>query len=877
MNQHDSSPPKWPLKILRFFVKKEYLEEIEGDMEELFRDNVEQRSFRKARRMYVWELLRLLRPVLMKNLEGVERLNQYGMFKNYFKVSFRGLMKNPLNSSINIFGLAIAIGICVFTYAFARWTYSTDQFHKNKNEVYLATFLADRDGSQQQYGMTPRPLGEQLRQDFAQIKRVCRVEDRNVVVKYEDHVFNERVRFTDASFLEMFTFPLKWGVSTSLSDANSIILSEKMSIKYFGEENPIGQSILVKFDKDPRSASGQATSKAFKITGVAQAFPVSHTIDFGFLVNFENLRTVAADYDFHDWSTFVNATLIQVDHPNALASIEQGMEKYKKLQNESVNNKDWAIASFAFEPLATLHERSEFIRDGISRSSGDNFASIIFLSTVSIFMLALACFNYINIAIVSAAKRLKEIGVRKTIGATRTVVIIQFLTENVVITFFALILGLAFGSLVVVPWFEQLWHFNMGFQLADPNLWIYLPAILFITGIASGIYPAFYISNFQVVGILKGSVRFGTGNPLTKVFLGIQLILACMFISSAVMFTMNSNYLAHRSWGYSQHDALYAVMPDQLAYEQLNAVMAREPNVVSISGSVHHLGKSNTSTILHFPDREFEADQLSVDPKYFETMGLELKAGRAFNDHEGSDRHAVVVNELLVKNLVWDNAIGKTFQIDSVQYEVIGVAKDFHSYNFFKPVRPTIFRVAEKADYRYLSMKVKDGSELDVYKTLQAKWAVLFPEAPFNGGFQEDVWAGYYAEIEIHGHVWRVFATLAVLLASLGLYGLVALNVSGRVREFSIRKVLGAGTKNIAASITNQYLILFAAALILGVPLSYLLLKAVFDFAYTYHMPVTYWVVFIAAAILVLVLIATLSTQISKVLKANPVNGLKVE
>src|SRR5882762_3159126 len=252
------NPPQWPLKIMRFFVKRKYLEEIEGDMEKIFFDNVEQFSLRKARRIYTWEMVRLLRPVLMQNFEGIEKLNQYAMFKNYFKVSVRGLVKNPMNSFINVFGLAIAIGLCVFAYAFTRWIYNTDQFHEHKNEVYLTTFFANRDGSLQEYGTTPRPLAEMMKEDFAQIKKICRVEDRNVIVKYEDNVFHERVRYVDPEFLEMFTFPLKWGTANSLRDINSIILSEEMSIKYFGEENPIGRDILLKFD--------ESKSKAFKVT-----------------------------------------------------------------------------------------------------------------------------------------------------------------------------------------------------------------------------------------------------------------------------------------------------------------------------------------------------------------------------------------------------------------------------------------------------------------------------------------------------------------------------------------------------------------------------------------------------------------------------------
>ncbi|MDO8367796.1 MAG: ABC transporter permease [Saprospiraceae bacterium] len=777
-------------------------------------------------------------------------------------------MRTPLSSFINIVGLSMAIGVCVFIYAFANWTYSTDQFHRYKNEVFLVTFLANRDGTLQQYGQTPRPLGEMLRKDFAHIKKVCRVDDRNVVLKYEGNTFHERVRYTDPEFLEMFTFPLKWGTSNSLSDVNNIILSEKMSIKYFGEENPIGQNILMKFDK--------VKNKVFKITGVAKSFPRARTIGFDFLINFENLQVSDPDYDFQDWNSFVNATLIQVDNPSDLESIEQGMEKYRIIQNEAVK-KDWAIAAFAFEPLATLHERSEDIRDDISRSSKDNYASIVFLSIIGIFMLALACFNYINIAIVSVAKRLKEIGIRKSIGATRKIVVVQFLSENIVITFFSLILGLGLGVSVIIPWFEQMWGFNMAFQLMDKNLWLYLSAILLLTGVASGLYPSLYISKFQSIEILKGSVKFGRKNPVTKLLLVFQLILACILITSAVMFTQNSIYLANRSWGYNQREALYISVSDHSDFEKLKVIVAQNPNVMSIAGSSHHLGKSNATTVLHMPDREYEADQLSVDAKYFETMGLHLAAGRVFNNQEGSDKQTVIVNELLVKNMAWSQPIGQQFEIDSSRFVVIGVVKDFHSYSFFIPINPTIFRVADKADFRFLSLKVRPGSTLETYKAIQTQWAVLFPDDPFQGGCQEDVWGNYYEEISIHGKFWRAVAFMALMLAILGLYGLMSLNVAGRVREFSIRKVLGAGLKNIAASITRQYLILFAAALIIGAPASYILLKFVLEYAYTYHMPINYSGVVMAVAILILVLLTTVSLQLRRVLKSNPVDGLKVE
>ncbi len=790
------------------------------------------------------------------------------MLKNYFRISIRGLMKSPLNSFINIFGLSAAIGISLLLYAFAQYTYRTDQFHKNKNEVYLTTCFANRDGSENQFGISPRPLGELLKEDFSQIKKVCRVQDRNVIVKQEDNVFHESLRYVDPSFIEMFTFELKWGSSGSLNDLNSIILSEEMSIKYFGEENAIGQTILLKFDKDQ--------SKEFKVTGVAKKFPEARSMDFNFLIHFDNLRTSEPTYDFDNWKEFVNATFIQVENPQDIETITLGMDKYKTIQNQAVEE-DWAIASFAFEPLATLHQHAGAIRDDISSASDSNYKSIIFLAVISLFMLTLACFNYINIAIVSAAKRLKEIGVRKSIGASRKTVIVQFFSENIVLTFFASAIGLLLGRFVIIPWFEQINSFSTEFTLNDQALWIYLIAILFFTAIASGIYPAFYISSFQVVNILKGSVQFGKKNPITKIFLGFQLVLACILVTSAVMFTQNSAYLEKRSWGYNQAEALYAEVPDPSSYEQLSAVMAQNPNVISISGSTHHIAKSKTTSILHMAEREYEVDQLSVDANYFKTLGLEILEGRDFNDHEGSDKRSVIVNQLLVKSMAWQQPIGQQFKIDSLQYEVVGIVKDFHSTSFRRPIIPLIFLVADKGDYRYLTLKVAVGTEIKTHKAMRAQWAKLYPEIPFQGSLQEDVWGNYFDQINTHGKFWRGIALIAVLLASLGLYGLMTLNITGRVREFSIRKVLGASTKNIAGNITNQYLILLITALVIGAPVSFVLIKFVIGYAYEYHMPITFSGTAIAVAILILILLVTISLQIRKVVQSNPVDGLKTE
>ncbi|UZR96431.1 ABC transporter permease [Chondrinema litorale] len=859
----DNLPPKWPLGILKFFLKDEYLEEIEGDMEEIFQENVEQFSVKRARRMYTWEMLKLLRPTLLKNSNIFSSSNNVAMFSNYYKISIRNLLKHPLNSFINIVGLSVAIGICLVVYAFIEYAYGIDNFHQNKEKVFLATSLINRENVNEQYGTSPRPLGEILKADFEQVNKFCRVEDQQVVLKYEDHVFQEQVRFTDAAFLEMLTFPLKWGSPQSLNDASGIVLSSDMAIKYFGETNPIGQDLSMIFNN--------GENKAFKVAGVAEAFPKTHAIHFDFLVNFENLKLSSPNYDFHDWRNFISATLIEVDNPSDILSIENTIQKYVKLQNEA--EKDWPVSSFEFVALANLYKNSGAIKNDISMNPP--LEAQIALPLIGLFMLLLACFNYINIAIVSATKRLREIGVRKVMGASRNKVIIQFLTENLILTFAASLFGLILALTVFIPWFVQLTSRPLEISLVDEKLWIFIIGMILFTGLVSGLYPSIYISQFGIIKILKNSIQFGKKNTVTKLFLGIQMILACILITGAVMFSQNSSFLYKKKWGYNPDNVVYMKVPDYTAYERMADVLNQKAKVLSISGSKHHLGKTQDIKVLHLTDFEYEVNHLAVEANYFNTLGLQLEEGRFFRENSENDKKAIIVNELLVKNLGLEQPLGKLYEIDNIKYEIIGVLKDFHNKNFYYEIQPTIFTVAKKEEYTYLSVKVNKREQEHIYEVMQANWSNLFPELPFTGGYQEDVWGTFFNDLEIQNKFTRSIAFVAILLAGLGLYGLVTLNISGRVKEFSIRKILGADFTNIVVSITKEYWLLSSIAMLIGGPISYFLIKKLIVYMYAYPIPLGFTGIILSISILMFILLAVVSTQIRKVVISNPVKGLK--
>ncbi len=857
-------PPEILEKALLKLCRHELHEEILGDLEEYFQELAEVPSWKRY--IFYWfQALNFLRPFALKIIGQQMKFNQFNLIGNYYKTSIRSMMRSPLSSFINVVGLAIAIGVCIWVYAFVANDYALDKHHVNGHEIYLITYEMEREGTVNRYGNSPAPMAHAMSQDLSGIKNFCRIEDRNAIVKFEEQVFHERIRFADASFLEMFTFPLRSGNKLSLRDPNHIILNDRMAEKYFRDEDPLGKQLLLKFDAE--------RSKLFTVTGIAEPFPESRQIEFDFLVNFDNLEAHFDDFHHSDWSIFVDATFIQVPNSEDIAQISQASSQYKALQNRV--QKDWSVEHFIFEQIDGLHLRARGFRKSLIRDR--YYEGRVSLPVVAILMLVLACLNYINIAIVSASRRLKEIGMRKVIGASKGKIVFQFLAENILVTMFALVLGLVFCRVAVLPWFRSLSELELGIHIFHWDLWAFLLLVVVVTGIISGIYPAFYISRFEVIKIFRGSLRFGKKNPVTKLFLGFQLVLACIGTTAAVMFTQNSDYQRSRSWGYEQHGVLYAPVADQSGYTLLAAALGQEPNIELISGGEHHLGKSEDKVVLHLPSREFEAMRLAVADDYLPMMEMEFVDGQNFRKDHASGKTAVVINEYLAESLEWTDPVGKSFRIDSVRYEVIGVVKDFHLKNFYYEMMPILFTLAEDANIRYLSFKAQAGQEVETYVALRKHWTALFPESPFMGGHQEDVWGNFYLEMDMMEEYNKVIAGVALILASLGLYGLITLNVVGRSKEFSIRKALGARLRHLATSIGRQYLILGAISLLIGAPASYFLIKANIDMMFPDPRPMEIHGVFVSVFIIFLVLVSVICTQIGKVLNTNPARGLRTE
>lgn len=794
------------------------------------------------------------------------------MLKSYFKLAIRNLFRNKVASFINLIGLSIAVGVCLVVFTFVDLTLFADDFHENADEIYMVENVIDRGHNDLQlWGDTPLPIGKALREDFPQVKRAVRIRNGSGEARYEDKVFNERIRYVDGGFLDMFTFPLKWGDKLGAEDLDGVILSERVSIKYFGEENPVGKQLQFTFR--------DTIKKTFTIRGVAEKFPQRASFGFNMLMNWEVQRMVGYD-DLEDWKRFISATFIQLDDPSVIEILKTGEKKYLEAQNAV--QKDWAITEFRYEKILDLRMRGgNEVRGSIT--SGPPPAAIYTLTIIGVFLILLACFNYINIAIASASQRLKEIGIRKVVGSSRGQIIWQFLGENMLLCIVALIAGVVLAEFVFLPAFINWVDINSQVELnlqEDLHIWIFLAGLLVLTGLGAGAYPAFVVSAFQPVNIFSGKLKIGGKAIFTKIFLTLQFFFSIFLVVAGIVFTQNSLYQRDKDWGYDQEGTITIPVNKVSEYHIMHDAVKQHPNVMQVAASRQHFGRWDNTAVVEYKGERYEFKRFEVGLNYMEAMGVRLKEGRLFDPNLETDKtQAVIINQEMVRAMEWENPLQEQFTYDSVLYSVVGIVEDFHYHNFFSKIRPSFFRLLEDEEkYAHIVVRVVPGKMVEMSDFLKAHWKENIPDEPYRGFFQDGVFDEFYKESQGISNIFISVATMALLLTCMGLFGLVSLIVAKRMKEFSIRKVLGASVGQLGKLLTNQFLWVLLIALILAVPLSYVFLdKFILDDIFDFRVPITPLPFVIGGIVVLLASLLTISSQLRKVAQANPVDALRDE
>lgn len=792
------------------------------------------------------------------------------MFKNYVKLAYRNLVRNKVASFINITGLAIAVGCTLVVFAFLETGLMADRFHPDGERVFLVENQIDRSGTLETWADSPHPLGPAMVADFPQIEQFARVEYGGGTMQVGEKVFNESTWYVDPAFLEIFNFPLVLGDPAALYEANTVILSDRLAKKYFGTQNPIGETITF--------TTGERRM-AFTVRGVAAPFPQTASFRFNLLMPYETLRSLPFD-DPDDWKAYTGATFIKLHRAEDLPQIAAGMEPYRQLQNAS--STDWPIAHFLFDDLYSLSRNSHAVRGDIS--GGSDPVAYLVMTLLAVFMLALACFNYMNISIATAQRRLKEIGVRKVVGSNRRQLVLQFLSENVLLCLLALGLGVVLAETLMLPGFNLLFADGgsdvVATSFTEGRTWLFLGGLLVLIGLASGAYPALYISRFQPIAIFRGQQALQGKRWFTRVFLTLQFVLAFLTMIAGTLFYQNAVFQEQQDWGYDQEQVVVMRLPNGSSYEVMRQEVVAMPNVVAVTGSVHQPGHSNGYGVFDLRGERVESNRFEVGQGYLETMGLRLQAGQLFGVQHGAEGAAsLVVNETFARNQGWtaQDALGQTIRYDSTAYSIIGVLADFHFEDFGDTIEPAVFQLAGEERLRYVSARVQAGTAVATRDAFKALWKQHFPEHPEVVFFQDEIFARYFQENHSIARMFGFNALLALLISCMGLFGLASQNIARRMKEISIRKVLGASVLHVSVLVNRGFFVMLTVAALIAVPLGYVLLEALLEEVYAYHTTIGPMPFVLAYALIFTVALLTIATQIRRVVRTNPAEVLRNE
>ncbi|MFC1729549.1 ABC transporter permease [candidate division KSB1 bacterium] len=787
------------------------------------------------------------------------------MLKNYFKLSYRSLVRDKLFGTISIFSLSIAIGASLSIFVLIALSFEFDSFHENAEQIYLVENIINRNGEIAVWGDSPVALGAAIKADLPQIKDVVRIEQLSGTIRRDEEVFNETLCFADNGFFNMFTFPLIQGDKRALSERNAVFFTEKTAKKYFGDKDPLGEHVEIVFsDREP---------SVFYVRGVVKELPLTTSIIFDILISYDNIFNDEAE---NYWKSFTDATFIQVNTAVETSDIENQLNQYLAVQNDA--SPDWPIASYKLEPLLDVAINAYKTNSSLSGSSSP--PALIAFTLIGAFLLLVASFNYINVAIISGSRRLKEIGLRKVFGSSRLGIMKQFMGENLLICFLAVVAGVILAQSIFLPIFVTLTD-KSEFPLSvfdTSDIWLILPAILLFTAVCGGAYPAFYISRFQPVNIFRGKLTIGGRSLLKSTMIVCQFIMTFMLLSLSVIVSRNAEYMTTVDWGYDQRDIITIDTENKQQYDILENAIRGNPNIITVAGTQNSFGGELPTEVIMYEGTQYEVKQVIIGAEYANMMKLRLEAGSLFDPEINPEAsHQVVINEQFSERFGLERPIGTYIKIDSIDYAVIGVVENFHYRDFYEEIEPLVIRRAPEKDFSSLSVKYKAGTEIQTAELLNSTWKKLIPDKPYNSFFQDEVFEyWFYAERQIAKLFWS-YAIIAITLSCMGLFGLVAVSITRRMKEVGIRKVLGAGMMNIINLMTKEYLILLTLSTVIAAPLSYYLVEAALDGIHAYHIPVSVTHMVFVIALIILTSVLTISSLLYKAGQTNPVDTLKYE
>ena len=793
------------------------------------------------------------------------------MLKNYLTVSIRNLLKNKFYLFINVAGLGLALSTCIVAYLNSQFALDFDSQHENADKIYKVQIEKAANDRLIEYGINPLPLGPAAINDISDIKKQVRYTNPSFIIQKGDVVLNKQIGFADEDFLEMFTYPMKLGDPQALKSKKSILLSAEMAEVYFGDKDPMGELLTLRNDDNKEFP--------FIVAGVFDKIPLNTSIYFDALVQFDNYFDIN-DVERNNWKRFVGATFFWIDTPQQAETVEKLLANYVDIQNEARD--DWKVANYYMLPLLEFGSNSQDLLANWL-NSGMHPAAFMAPPVMALLVLLIACFNFTNTSIAMSSKRIKEIGVRKVMGGGKRQLIAQFMGENLMICFLAIILSLAIAN-YLVPAYSAMWpnvELNMDLTQNLP-MYGFLFGLLIFTAVIAGAYPSIYVSSFEPVKILRGTLKVGVTSRFSKFLLSSQYLFTVMALFAGVAFIQNAKYQETLDMGFSRDTIIGAQIDNHSDYLKLKSALAANPDFIEVVGTEEHIGRWDYSRTLKNESIEIESFMLDFGPGYSEAMDLEILEGRGFKEElkQSDVTNSLLVNEKLVEAFGWEKAIGKKVAIDdSTTLTVIGVVRNFYHNGFWREVNPYGMRLGEEEDFNFVIAKVPADKLTESYRFMEDKWREVIPNRPFTGFYQDELGVIKQAKI-VNKNIMIIFGFLAVvsvILSSIGLFTLVSLNIIKRIKEIGIRKVLGAPVAQILGLMNKPFSIMILIGGSLGLIAGYFIVDMLIGSVFAYYKPMDFVTFAVPLGLILIISLTTSSFRILGAARRNPVESLRYE
>ena len=792
------------------------------------------------------------------------------MLKNYFKIAFRSLTKNKMHSFLNITGLSVGMGVTLLIVLWINDELSFDKYHKNYNSIAQVMQNQTLNGEVGTQPTIPMPLGEELRTTYgSEFKKVVMSTGtgKHILASANNH-FVKTGKYMQADAPSLFSLKILNGSDNGLHDPYSIMLSRNVATAIFGNQDPINR--LIKFDD----------TASLKVTAVYEDLPVNTTLhDLEFIVPWE-LQANAIKNNIQNWNNNNSQIFVQladnVDMNKASAKI-----KNSKYDKAGVENHKYSPVIF-LQPMSKWHLYSEF-KSGIN--VGGRIQYVWLFGTVGLFVLLLACINFMNLATAKSEKRAKEVGIRKAIGSQRKQLIYQFFSESLLMTFLGFALSLLL-VLLLLPFFNEVAGKNMSIPFQSPLFWSAGLGFTIIAGLIAGSYPAFYLSSFQPVKVLKGTYKAG---PLAsvprKVLVVLQFTASIALIISTIIVFRQIQFAKNRPIGYSR-DGLIAVeslTPDiSKHFDAFHDALVKSGAVLNVAWSSTPVTESwNSQSNFDWAGRDKSGTQnfatVGISKDYGQTIGWQFISGRDYRTETGkADGFSFVLNESAAKLMGFKNPIGETVHWYGYEFHIIGVIKDMVMNSPFSPAQPTVFFMAP---WRLNILNIKMNPESSVQgslKKIEQVYEQYNPGQPFEYKFADDEFAKKFAVEERVGKLATFFAVLAIFISCLGIFGMASFIAEQRVKEIGVRKVLGASVFNLWKLLSKDFVLLVFISLLIASPLAFYFMQKWLQ-NYDYRSNISWWIFAVAGIGSLLVTILTVSFQAIRAAMANPVKSLRTE